>query len=68
MTSNIGNCITPREGMSEVQVTLNSVFQRVILLSFGRHKSHLMWLRKVDGGCLSYGVPALPAHLHLLPP
>ena len=26
-----------------------------------------MWLRRVDGGCLSYGAPALPAHLHLLP-
>ena len=26
-----------------------------------------MWLRKVDGGCLRYGAPALPAHLHLLP-
>ena len=24
-------------------------------------------VRRVDGGCLSYGVPALPAHLHLLP-
>ena len=26
-----------------------------------------MWLKRVDGGCLSYGAPALPAHLHLLP-
>ena len=26
-----------------------------------------MWLRRVDGGCLSYGAPALPARLHLLP-
>ena len=26
-----------------------------------------MWLRRVDGGCLSYGAPALPAHLHLPP-
>ena len=26
-----------------------------------------MWLRRVDGGCLSYGAPALPAHLHFPP-
>ena len=26
-----------------------------------------MWLRRVDGDCLSYGAPALPAHLHHLP-
>ena len=26
-----------------------------------------MWLRRVDGGCLSYGALALPARLHLLP-
>ena len=25
-----------------------------------------MWLRRVDGGCLSYGAPALPPRLHLL--
>ena len=66
MTSNRRNCITPREGMSEEQVTLLSFRERFFYL-FGRHKSHLMWLRKVDGGCLSYGAPALPAHLHLLP-
>ena len=63
MTSDRRNCITPRESMSGNP----SVFQREILLSFGRHKSHLMWLRRVDGGCLSYGTSALPAHLHFLP-
>ena len=26
-----------------------------------------MWLRRVDDGRLSYGAPALPARLHLLP-
>ena len=26
-----------------------------------------MWLRRVDDGCLSYGIPELPARLHLLP-
>ena len=26
-----------------------------------------MWLRRMDGGCLSYGAPAIPAHLHLRP-
>ena len=66
MTSGRRNCITHREGMAEEQVTLLS-FRERFFLSFGRHKSHLMWLRRVDGGCLSYGAPALPAHLHLLP-
>ena len=59
MASKSRNCITLREGLVEEQ--------REIRLSFGRHKSHLMWVRRVDGGCLSYGAPALPAHLHHLP-
>ena len=48
MTSDRRNWITPHEGMAEEQVGNPSVFQREILLSFGRHKSHLMWLRRVD--------------------
>ena len=26
-----------------------------------------MWLKRMDGGCLSFGALALPARLHLLP-